>query len=110
MIVLLLAQAIAGPVLPAVATPHVRQRCPTDLSPDEVVVCARDPDAYRLKAVAPTAVGDGLPPAAVRIGKSTLAAEAEQAQLLGGAQSQRLMVRLKVPFGGKAKDHGKGAQ
>lgn len=98
--VLLLAQAVAGPVLPMPPRPRKGARCPVSSDPGDVVVCARDNDAYRLNPLPPRYDSPALPKAELGIGNNKLAAEAEHATLAGGAQSQRLMIRLKIPLGG----------
>jgi hypothetical protein len=99
MIPLLLLQAVAGPFLPAAPRPRSDKPCPVGVDPSEIVVCARDPEIFRLRPLPGDPPREGLPRAAVRVGDATLAAEAEQATLAGGAQSQRLMFRLKLPVG-----------
>lgn len=100
MIVLLLAQAISGPVLPVVRRP-VPQACPPAGGADDVVVCARPQDEYRLQPLPPRPDEPLLPAAEIGLGGTRLAAEAEQATLAGGQQTKRLMVRWKIPLGGK---------
>lgn len=69
-----------------------------------MVVCGRNDDRFRLRRLPPEFVERTLPKAETRIfGDAKLAAETEQATLAGGVQSQRLMVRLKFPFGGAKK-------
>ena len=95
------AQAVAGPYLPALPRPRLDAPCPVAAESGDVVVCGRNDDHYRLHPLPEQAQRDGLPKAEVRIGNAKLAAEAEQATLAGGQQSPRMMVRLKMPFGGK---------
>lgn len=98
--VLLLIQGVTGPILPPPRRPAVAGACPVG-DPGDVVVCARDPDAYRLKPLPPHPDQPALPEAAVQIGDTRLKAEAEQVGLEGGAQSQRMMLRLAIPIGGR---------
>jgi hypothetical protein len=98
----LLAQAMAGPHLPAPPRPRSDAPCPVGEAGD-VVVCARNQDAYRLKPLPPRADEPALPKAEFGLGAARVAAETEQAQLAGGAQSKRLMIRWKLPLGRKAK-------
>ena len=92
-------QAFAGP--PAPVVPHaapVAPTCPTSPDPDDVVVCAGDPDRFRLKPLPPRVAGPVLPKAETRVfGNAKVAAETEAASV-GGFVSNRAMVRLKVPF------------
>ena len=101
MIPLLLAQAVAGPFLPAAPRPASDKPCPIAIDSTDVVVCARNQAGFRLRPVAPLPEKQLLPKAELRIGSAALAAEAEQATLAGGQQSQRLMMRLKLPLGRK---------
>ena len=101
MIALLLAQAVAGPFLPASPRPKSDAPCPVVLDTSDVVVCGRTDDRYRLPRLPMAVERQTLPKAETRIGAVGLAAEAEQATLAGGQQSQRLMMRLKLPIGGK---------
>ena len=102
LVALMLVQAVSGPQLPAAPRPRSDAPCPiTDTT--EVVVCGRATDRFRLRRLPAEAERLGLPKAELRLGRAALAAEAEQATLAGGVQSQRLMLRLKLPFGGKGK-------
>ncbi|MFK3891426.1 hypothetical protein [Sphingomonas sp. NPDC079357] len=91
---------VAGPLLdkPAVPDPC---RAPTG---NDVVVCGRrpDPDRFRLRPLTDRYDADAaaLPKAETAIlgGRATLAAEAEAASV-GGAPSNRAMIRLKIPLG-----------
>lgn len=95
-----LLQAVAGPVLPVTRRPAVSP-CPLAASTEDIVVCARPSDAYRLKALSPRADEPAIPKAEIGFAGGRLAAEAEQATLAGGQQSQRLMLRWKLPLGRK---------
>lgn len=96
---LLLAQAVAGPVLPASPQPRAHIPCPPATDTTDVVVCAANPDRFRLKPLAPRPDPQALRPAELHLGSAVLAAEAEQATLTAGQQSRRLMMRLKLPLG-----------
>ena len=97
----LFAQAVAGPMLPAPPRPRSDAPCPVDADSSDVIVCARDPDAYRLHPVPARFQRDGLPKAELRLGNMALAAETEAAGLPGGVPSNRIMLRLRIPLGGK---------
>lgn len=97
---LALLQAVSGPVLPLPPRPRSDAPCPI-VNTADVVVCARPGDAYRLRPLPDRAEEPAIPKAEVRIGNTALAAETEQATLAGGQQSKRLMLRWKVPLGGK---------
>ncbi len=101
MLLLLLTQAVAGPFLPVAPRPTPDRPCPVATDTADVVVCGRANDRFRLPRLPVAEDRQTLPKAATRLGSAVLAAEAEQATLAGGAQSQRLMIRLKTPFGGK---------
>lgn len=67
------------------------------------MVCARNQDAYRLKPLPSEPDEPAIPKAEFGVGRARVAAETEQTQLAGGAQSKRLMIRWKLPIGRKAK-------
>ncbi|MDR6788001.1 hypothetical protein J2Y58_001353 [Sphingomonas sp. BE138] len=100
----LLQSAVAGPL---VSQPHARDPC-TAPTRGDVVVCGRrpDPERYRLRPLDDRYDPDAaaLPKAETGIlgGRAALAAEAEAASV-GGVQSNRAMIRLKIPFG-KSRD------
>lgn len=98
---LLLLQAVSGPHLSAPPRPRSDAPCPVATDSSDVVVCGRVNDRYRLRRLPEEVRREGLPRAETALGSATLAAEAEQATLAGGQQSQRLMIRLKIPMGGK---------
>ena len=69
--------------------------------PDEagdIVVCARDRNADRLKPVDAQRYADKPVRAATRVGRIGLSAEAEQGALPNGQSAPRAMLRLKMPF------------
>lgn len=102
MLILVLVQAVAGPVLPAVPRPRLARPCPVATSGD-VVVCARDQESFRLHAAPPVAERERVPKAQVRIGDVTVAAEGEAAGLPLGYFTNRAMMRVRIPLGGKKK-------
>ncbi len=95
---LILLQAVAGPVLPLPARPRVSAPCPV-IATDDVVVCARSNEPFRLRPLPDRPERDGPPRAAIRLGNTSLAAEVEQATLAGDVPSRRAMLRLRLPFG-----------
>ncbi|MCW3798793.1 hypothetical protein OMW55_13340 [Sphingomonas sp. BN140010] len=66
---------------------------------DDVVVCGRrDPDRYRIPPeYRTTEQKEGLGRAEARIGNAAVGAATEQADV-GGFTSNRIMIRLKIPF------------
>ena len=96
----LLQSAVAGPLLDK---PVAFDPCRASTGND-VVVCGRrpDPDRYRLRPLIDRYDADAaaLPKAETAIlgGRAALAAEAEAATV-GGVQSNRAMIRLKIPLG-----------
>ncbi len=95
--------AVAGPVLPAPRRPQTARRCPPSDAGDDVVVCGRSSDAYRIGAIPDYSSPTRLPDARTKIpGLGTLSAETEQAGV-GGFPSNRAMIRLKIPLGGRRK-------
>ena len=107
MLVLLVLQAVSGPPAPV---PERRSSsdyrpCPRG-SDNEVVVCARPPDEFRLKPLPDRYVQPAGPPRAeMRVfGDSKLSLDAEQGADAQGGAINRAMVRLKIPLGGKRKE------
>lgn len=97
------AGAVAGPVLPVPRRPPTARRCPADDTGDDVVVCGRSADADRIGTVPDYSRPFTLPRARTDIpGVGTLSAETEQAGV-GGFPSNRAMIRLKIPLGGRRK-------
>jgi hypothetical protein len=98
--------AVAGPVLPKPRQPATARRCPVaeDGESDDVIVCAKPSDAYRMPSVRDYSSPLTLPQARTDIpGVGTLSAETEQGSV-GGFVSNRAMVRLKIPLGGRRKE------
>lgn len=105
----MLQAAVAGPMI---ATPRQPApppaACGTKAADGTVVVCGRGTqDAYRLRPLPDRYDPDALalPKAETGIlgGRAALAAEAEAASV-GGVQSNRAMVRMKIPLGRKRDD------
>jgi hypothetical protein len=101
---LFLQSAVAGPLLD---TPSAPDPCARAAAGD-VVVCGRrpDPERYRLRALDDRYSADAgaVPKAETGIlgGRAALVAEAESATV-GGVQSNRAMIRLRIPLG-KSRD------
>ncbi len=98
----LLALQVAGPpaALPARRAPD--RPCPVAKPGEEIIVCARPDDAYRLKPMPERFTPERSPPKAEAAiaGLGTVAAEVEQARDAQGAPINRAMIRLRVPLGG----------
>ncbi|WP_343525549.1 5'-nucleotidase [Sphingomonas sp.] len=95
------AGAVAGPVLPVPRRPEAPTRCPVGETGDDVVVCARSAEEDRLRPVPDYSKPLSLPKARTEIpGVGTLSGEVEQAGV-GGFPSNRAMIRLKIPLGGR---------
>ena len=92
-------QVVSGPVLPVVRPRRSDAPCAaTPAASDEVVVCGRDDDRYRLKPLPPRPQEPLIPKAAMALpGGGRAAAEVEQGSV-GGVASNRLMLRLSKPF------------
>ncbi len=96
-------QAVAGPPVPAElrpvkARPAVAAPCGVPDDSGDIVVCARDKDADRLRAVDDTRYAEKPIRARTTIGKVGVAAEAEQGVLPNGQSSPRAMLKFKLPF------------
>lgn len=75
----------------------VKRECPTAEAGDEIVVCARPDDEFRLKPL-PERYQAGVPRAEFGLpGDAKAVAETEQGAA-GGFPSNRVMLRLKVPL------------
>jgi hypothetical protein len=101
--VLMQSAPVAGPPLPAelrpATAPSPTRRCGEADRDGDILVCARDREAYRLRPLK----GGPAPAAPLRaetgvVGKLRVAAEAEQGVLPNGQSSPRAMLRLKLPF------------
>lgn len=95
-------QAVAGPPSPAKQVP-VERPCPAPQPGEEIVVCARPNDRFRLKPLSDRYTAERAPPKAETAidGVGTVAVEAERAADAQGAPINRAMIRLRVPIGGK---------
>lgn len=90
--------ATSGPALPdpSPAPPASGRDCQPDSK--EIVVCARDKDAYRLPQVAPTPEQPMLPKAEWRLfGDVTMDVHAAQ-RSVGGWSKPAAMATVKIPF------------
>lgn len=89
-------QDVAGFSLPVFVPriPHCPQR-----EEDEIVVCAEDPEKFRLRPLPETFPDhDHLPRARIKLGEdASIGAEAESAGV-GGHPSRRMMVRGRIKF------------
>ncbi len=94
-----LLQMVSGPVLPVARPRRSDAPCPaTPAASDEVIVCGRDDDRYRLKPLPLRPEEPLIPKAAMALpGGAKAAAEVEQGSV-GGVPSNRLMLRLSKPF------------
>ena len=95
-------QAVAGPPgLPPSPKLRAAPRCTPDpdAAPDDVVVCGRRDEPYRLKPLPELYVTpDRLPKAEADVGVGKLAVETEQGSDAQGGAIPRAMVRLKIPL------------
>ena len=91
--------AVAGPMIETPRRPA--PACGTTGPDGALIVCGKGQEDYRLRPLPERYTTDpaALPKAETGIlgGKAKLAAEAESATV-GGVQSNRAMVRLKMPF------------
>lgn len=95
-------QAVAGPPAPTKPV-KVERPCPVAQPGEEIIVCARPNDDFRLKSLADRYTPERAPPKAETAinGVGTVAVEAEQAADAQGAPVNRAMIRLRIPVGGK---------
>ncbi len=99
---LLFALQAAGPPAPIPPKPRSDKPCPVARPGEDIVVCARPQDEFRLKPLPERYIAERTPPKAqVAIpGVGTVSAEAEQGADAQGGAINRAMIRLKVPLGG----------
>ncbi|PAX08445.1 hypothetical protein [Sphingomonas lenta] len=92
-------QSVAGPPAPRPERLRPARECePGEGEPGDIVVCGRrDDDQYRLKPLPERYDDPTLPRAEMALGPGKLSAETEAASV-GGVQSNRVMLRFKVPF------------
>lgn len=96
---LLLALQVAGPPAPAPEKLRAARPCPTDAAETgDVVVCGRpDQEQFRLRPL-PDCAEPAMPRAETGVlGHLKAAADVEQGNV-GGLPSNRIMLRLKLPF------------
>ena len=72
-------------------------RCPKR-APDEILVCAEDPETFRLRPLPPELTDDPMPRTRLKLGEgSSIGAEVERAGV-GGHVSNRVMIRGRLKF------------
>ena len=97
---LLVALQVAGPPHPGPEKLWVARSCAKEADPsDDIVVCGRvDQEQFRLRPLRERTVRLGIPRAETKVlGDLRATAEVEQSDV-GGFPSNRLMLRLKLPF------------
>ena len=98
MLLLVLLAFQAGP--PAEPSPapklSMRRECRADQAADEIVVCARSDEEFRLRPL-PDRYERRAPRAEFDLGGAKLAPEVEQGSV-GGIPTNRVMLRLKIPL------------
>lgn len=83
-------------IKPPIFVPKV-PRCPKR-APDEILVCAQDPETFRLRLLPQEFTDDVLPQTRLKLGESSsIGAEVERAGV-GGHISNRIMVRGRLKF------------
>ena len=103
MLMMLQAAGTVGPsVAPRDATPgSLREPVPPKrcgAKANEIVVCGKDPDSYRLPGNAPQSEPAGLPKAEWKVfGKATAGVGTSQ-RTVGGYPSNAVMATIKIPF------------
>lgn len=86
----------AAAIKPPIFVPKV-PRCPKR-APDEILVCAQDPETFRLRSPPQQFVDDGIPQARLKLGAgASVGAELER-EGVGGHVSNRVMVRGRLKF------------
>jgi hypothetical protein len=86
----------ASRIKPPIFVPKV-PRCPKRV-PDEILVCAQDPETFRLRQPPQEFTDDALPQTRLKLGESSsIGAEVERAGV-GGHVSNRVMVRGRLKF------------
>ncbi|MGN6357233.1 MAG: hypothetical protein ACTHLU_07105 [Novosphingobium sp.] len=72
-------------------------RCPKR-APDEILVCAEDPETFRLRPLTQEFTDEALPQARLKLGEgSSIGAEVERTGV-GGHVSNRVMIRGRITF------------
>lgn len=92
-------QTTAGPPAPVPERLRTARQCSSEPAENgDVVVCARSDQEYRLKRLAEIPAGSAVPRArATLAGDVEGAADVEQGSV-GGFSSNRIMLRLTMPF------------
>lgn len=90
-------QAVAGPPALDLKAFRAPRPCRPPAPGEDIVVCARTGDEFRLKPLPPKTSEAALPKAEVGVGSAKVSAETEQGSV-GGFPSNRAMIRLKMPF------------
>ena len=100
---IVIALQASGPPAPAPPRRVSERPCPVAQPGEDIVVCARRNDTYRLKPLPERFTAEREPPKAqVNIaGVGALAAEVEQGRDAQGGAINRAMIRLRIPLGGK---------
>ena len=101
---MLTVQAVAGPPAPAKPIPLERP-CPPAKPGEEIVVCARPNDQFRVRPLPERFTVERGPPKAETAvnGVGTVAVEADQGADAQGGPITRAMIRLRVPIGPKTR-------
>ena len=99
----LVALQVAGPPAPAPPRRPSDRPCPVPQPGEDIVVCARPNDSFRLKPVPERYSAERAPPKAEASipGFGAIVAEAERGADAQGAPINRAMIRLRVPLGGE---------
>jgi hypothetical protein len=100
---LFVALQASGPPAPVPPRLVSDRPCPVAQPGEDIIVCARRNDTYRLKPLSELYAVEREPPKAqVNIaGVGTVAAEVEQGRDMQGGPINRAMIRLRIPLGGK---------
>ncbi|MBS0482438.1 MAG: hypothetical protein JSR96_09855 [Proteobacteria bacterium] len=78
-----------------IVTPNP-ERCPP-ARPGEIVVCAADPESFRMRPIVPPG-RDPAPPNQIRLGENSSVETGVEQATVGGWSSNRAMVRYKLKF------------
>ncbi len=103
--VMLALQMVAGPPAPVPPRRASDRPCPVAQPGEDIVVCARPNDQFRLKPLPDRFVADRTPPKAETsiAGVGRVAAEVEQGADAQGGVINRAMIRLRIPLGRAAR-------
>lgn len=94
---LIQATAVQGPALPVDPHRRITPKCVQTADSDEVVICGKVEEPYRLKHVSDDYEAPLIPKAETSVLGGTLTAEGEQGSV-GGVASPRAMARFKLKF------------